>query len=300
MLWFEQFVVGASLPTITLQGPGSLEAYRWKWTPEASDVGTRKLRLSTPDGTISRTMTIRSAAASGSPAIKVLCIGASFLTAAPPANWIEYVDDALIAAGVGVDWLGTTQAVGQSAHIFSESQAGSSFLWWSGQDQGAGWGPCPFQFGAYGGPLDVLRYGEEELAGEVPDVVILDVNTNDYATLPLGNPAALATIMANADTVLDALRAAWPNAWICWVVAPPCDGELHALNDDHRLRRQLYAETAYENIRARRAAGQRVTSCQELASINPVTGFDSNDHWNAAGSQDVGRAMYTFLRRFTG
>lgn len=299
VLWLEQICVAEELPAFTLQGPGAIVSdTHWAWTPEASDVGTRKIRLSTGDGTISRTMTIRPAVAPGSPSLKVLCIGASFLTAAPPANWIEYADDALIAAGVDVTWLGTDQAVGQSAHIFSESQAGSSFVWWSGQDQGGGWGPCPFQFGDYGDPIDVLRYGEEELGGEVPDVVVMDINTNDYATLDLESPAALATIMANADTVIDALRAAWPNAWICWVVAPPCDAELHPLGDDHRLRRHLYGEEAYEKIRTRRAAGQRVTACQELGSIDPDAGFDANDHWNSDGAQDIGRAMHTFLRRF--
>lgn len=304
VLWFEQICLAAALPTFTMSGPGSIDSLRWTWTPAAADVGTHRLTLRALDGKVSTRLTVRPAAAAGSPSIKLHVVGASFEGAAIPVNWLEYADTSLVAAGVDVTWMGTQQAVGQSAHIEHEGIPGAGHRWLNGANTGVS-GVSPYVFGGYGGVLLPGRYFDEQHAGVRPDLIIADLGANGYTTANLAVQAEFDQLIAEADIFHDALIEACPDAWICPVLAVPCSAALHALNDAHRQRRHRFAEMMLANLRARIAKGQRIRICQEIGCLDPINAFPVapevlNDHFDESGAVEIGANMYTFIRRFTG
>jgi len=299
MQWWEGLAIGAGLPSVpafSTSGYGTYDGTSWSHTPVAGDVGTARLHFLAADGDVSTLVTTRPAIAAGSPAIKILCIGDSFTGAAVPVCWIEYVDVLLVAAGVAVTWLGTQQSVGQSAHVYHEGYPGRSYAWWIGEYQDA-FGDSPFLFADV--DLDPARYATEQLAGQTPDLVICILGANGYTTMDLNDPAACPDLIRQAGVLFDAMQVAWPSAWIAVSLAIPCRGE-HAQNDLHRQRRHRFAEQMLVALKARIKAGQRIAVLPEIGCIDPANFPTGNDHFNAAGAEDLGRSMYGLVRRFVG
>ncbi len=307
-IWLETIWLGDVRPTWEMAGPGALSgsgiAARWSWTPTADDVGAYRLTLRAEGGHVSTILVVHPAVATPA-SIKILTIGASFETAAVPGNWLEYVDAHAISAGITITWLGTKQAVGATADIYSEATAGSSYLWWVGTATGAP-GISPFRSPQTGTPffVDPLKYSDESLHGAVPDLVIIDQGQNSFGTVNIGTgteAAEWAAIESQMKTFHDAMVEAWPNATLAPAYALPCNGILHPLGDGHRYRRHIFIEKIKADMEARALAGQRIEIPPMLHCIDPDGGFPhspENDHFDTDGAVELGRAMFGFLRRF--
>lgn len=301
-IYLDSLYFGSAQPAFTLEGGlGALEADRWTWLPEATEEGTKgRVRLRAADGGhVSWRTVVRPALAQPGQSLRVLVMGDSLSDAGVPAHWVEYADDLLVAAGVDVTWLGDRQSSGQSAHIYHAATAGSSFLWWIGTYTGL---PTDSPF-FVNNKVDPYQYGLNTWGGDGdPDVVISILGTNSYGTVNIGTgteAAEWAAIHSQMDTLYDAIREAWPNAYLCPAYGFPVSQLYRPLGGTVRERKQIFAEWARANFRARQHAGQRLALPPTVGPIDPVAGFPpDNDHFNSTGAAELGRQMYCFLRRF--
>lgn len=176
-LWFENALLTPHRPgfTFAVTGTvgGSSNADRWTWTPGSGDVGTKTLTLTASDlaGRVvaSATCNVVVSAATGTGAVRVVLAGDS--NTAAGGGYPGLVRTKLLAQGLTPTLLGT-QGSGSDLH---EGFPGQHYTWFSTHVD------SPWVSAA--GALDFAGYVASTLGGTPPDVLTIQLGTNDLATI---------------------------------------------------------------------------------------------------------------------
>ena len=153
----------------------------------------------------SASTTIRATAAlSGATTKRVLFLGDSNTDIAK-AGWIEHFGAALNASTTQVTMIGAVAPVAPYSYRH-DGWGGATFASWLADDTIQG-RTSPFRVA---GVTDMAAYSE---AYGAPDVVFIMLGANDWYGATDGTRGAiLVTTLANADTLLGVMQAAWPGA----------------------------------------------------------------------------------------
>lgn len=221
---------------------GEAEDRCWTVTPKTADIGDHRLTVTVYDasdrelGSAETTLKVVPADAGAKQAIRLLIVGDSLTHATTYSNEIAR----LLSLPGNPNWtmLGTHKPSKAADGVAHEGYGG-----WTWQRFASKYEPnpdgtyrkrsSPFVYvGADGKPaLDLKRYFDEQCNGERPDFVTFLLGINDCFSANPDDPAAIDAridaMMAHADTLVNAFRAASPKAelGICLTTPPNCREE---------------------------------------------------------------------------
>jgi lysophospholipase L1-like esterase len=210
---------------------GAQQEERWTWTPTAKDSGDYALNLEVRDGndrvlaTGSTLVRVAKADAGTGQSFSLLAIGDSLTNAS------VYTDELLklFAApeNASLKLLGTHQPTADAANVH-EGYGGWRFETFISKyepkpQEKRNLDSSPFVFLENEKPtFDFPRYVREKLNGAPPDVITIMLGTNDVFSATDANlEETTATILKNADMLLNGIRAGAPNAKIGLVTTVP-------------------------------------------------------------------------------
>ncbi|MFH1264279.1 MAG: GDSL-type esterase/lipase family protein [Planctomycetota bacterium] len=299
---------------------GTADKRRWTVTATPSDIGDHPLSVTVSDdagnelGHAATTLKVVPADAGAGRSIRLLIVGDSLTHGTTYSNEIAR----LLSLPGNPSWklLGTHRPPAAAEGVAHEGYGG-----WTWQRFASHYEPnpdgtyrkrsSPFVYaGADGKPgLDLKRYFDEACGGEPPDFVTFLLGINDCFGADPEDPAAIDAridaMMAHADTLLTAFRAAAPEAelGICLTTPPNWREEGFEANYkgryhrwgwkriQHRLvERELDRFTGREN--------ERLFVVPTELNLDPIDGYPTNNgvHPNAFGYRQIGASIYAWLK----
>jgi lysophospholipase L1-like esterase len=323
-LWFENVVLTKSPAAYKYQveaGVGRTEARRWTWTPEASDVGQRKLTISITDaegksvGRASTEIHIAPAEAGKGRPLTILIVGDSLTNATAYPNEVAR----LLSQPGNPQWsmLGTNKPSNALPGVAHEGYGGWTWerfntLYTAKPDPEKGYRQSsPFLFADDAGKpvLDVERYLKEHAGGKQPDVVFFLLGINDCFGAKPDDPAKMdATIdhvLKQADTLLAAFRKALPKADLAIGLTTPGNVRESAFEGDYK---GSYPQWGWKRIQHRlvqkelehfgERAKHRIFIVPTELELDTLDGYPENNsvHPNTVGYNQVGRSIYAWLK----
>lgn len=299
---------------------GTAEARRWAVTPTADQVGDHHVFVTVADGDgreLDRAeMLLRvvpADAGQGRP-VRLTLVGDSLTHSTAYANELAR----LLSLPGNPSWemLGTHRPAGAADGVAHEGYGGWTWARFATHYEPEPDGTykkrsSPFVFlGEDGKPvLDVARYYDENFNGRRPDVVTFLLGINDCFGAPPDDPAGIDAridaMIAQAETLLAAFRAACPDAvlGVCLTTPPNARQAGFAANYGDKYTRWGWKRIQHHLVQRELAQfGNREAEGIDVVPtelyLDPVDGYPDNNgvHPNAVGYKQIAVSIYGWLK----
>lgn len=321
----ENYALVGSVLKDDKQAPfGTREPRSWGVTPQASDVGVNRLRLTLLERSGDQDREITSATtelvvvpadAGQQRKLSLLIVGDSLTHASLYPNSLAR----LLSQPGNPSWkmLGTHRPGNAADGVAHEGYGGwtwerfvSHFVP-NSQDAEPKLRGSPFVFADDQGrpSLDPAKYFDTRFGGERPDAVLFLLGINDCFGAPPDNPQKIDEridqVFVHAEKLLAAMHRAAPNADLFICATPPPNSRQEAFEANYQDR---YTRWGWKRIQHRLVQRQikqfdgreqdRVFFVPTELNVDPIEGYPANNgvHPNAIGYQQIAEMMYAALK----